>query len=158
MANQLKSTATAFIFHNDKLLLIKHKKSGKWMHVGGHIEENETIDEALKREVKEEVNLEVEFIQTYNHFENKQQDENFKEIPIPFYIHARQSKERRTMSFDFLCIAKNTDTLQIQDAEIDTYKWVTLDEIQTQEILWEPLKTLAIKAFETYNNSSSIDL
>lgn len=46
------------------LLLYRNKKEndmneGKWIGVGGHVEENETIDEAAIREVKEETGLDV---------------------------------------------------------------------------------------------------
>ena len=43
-----------------KFLMIKHKKLGKWLPPGGHINQNEIPDDAAKREVKEETGLEVE--------------------------------------------------------------------------------------------------
>ena len=51
-----------YIYYNDKVLLVHHKKLDLWLPVGGHIEPNETPDEALHREVKEEVGLRVELI------------------------------------------------------------------------------------------------
>lgn len=45
-----------------KLLLVKRQTEpfkGCWHIVGGHVEENETLKTALKREFKEETNLEV---------------------------------------------------------------------------------------------------
>ena len=46
------------------LLLYRNKKKndmneGKWIGVGGHVEENETIDQAAVREIKEETGLDV---------------------------------------------------------------------------------------------------
>lgn len=46
------------------LMLYRNKKlndmnEGKWIGVGGHIEEGETKDHAMKREIKEETNLDV---------------------------------------------------------------------------------------------------
>ena len=46
-----------------KLLLLKRSTEpfkGCWHIIGGHVEENETLKAALKREFKEETNLEVE--------------------------------------------------------------------------------------------------
>jgi 8-oxo-dGTP diphosphatase len=46
-----------------KILLLKRSKEpfkGRWHIIGGHVEENETLKEALKREFKEETNLDVE--------------------------------------------------------------------------------------------------
>ena len=58
-------TVLCYIKHEDKyLMLFRNKKvndpnEGKWMGVGGHIEEGETPDEALVREVWEETGLKV---------------------------------------------------------------------------------------------------
>jgi ADP-ribose pyrophosphatase YjhB (NUDIX family) len=45
------------------ILLLKRNVApfkGCWHLVGGHVEENETLKEALKREFKEETNLDIE--------------------------------------------------------------------------------------------------
>ena len=51
-----------------KILLVKHKKErggywqGKWICPGGELEYGEQIEDGIKREVKEETNLDVELI------------------------------------------------------------------------------------------------
>lgn len=54
--------ATAYLVRDGRTLLLKHKKLGMWLPPGGHIEEGETTDEAVLREVLEETGLEAEFI------------------------------------------------------------------------------------------------
>jgi S-adenosylhomocysteine hydrolase/ADP-ribose pyrophosphatase YjhB (NUDIX family) len=49
----------AYIVKDDRLLLVKHKKLGLWLPPGGHVENNETPEEALIREVKEETGLDI---------------------------------------------------------------------------------------------------
>ncbi|HEX6976852.1 MAG TPA: NUDIX domain-containing protein [Patescibacteria group bacterium] len=53
--------ASAIIIKGGKILLIHRKKDGEeyWVFPGGGIEDNETWDEALIREVKEETALDV---------------------------------------------------------------------------------------------------
>ena len=54
--------------HKDRILLVKHKKErggywqGKWICPGGKLEFGEDIREGVKREVKEETNLEIELV------------------------------------------------------------------------------------------------
>ena len=55
-------TASALIIDNDKVLLLHHKKLGVWLYPGGHVEKNETPDQAVVREAKEETGLDVEII------------------------------------------------------------------------------------------------
>jgi len=46
-----------------KILLLKRNTepfNGYWHLVGGHVEENETLKEALRREFKEETNLDID--------------------------------------------------------------------------------------------------
>ena len=56
--------ASAFVIdpYTKKILLIKHKKNGKWTQPGGHIEGNETPEEAALREVYEETGLRVRLL------------------------------------------------------------------------------------------------
>ena len=55
-------TASALIMKEGEVLLINHKKLGVWLYPGGHVENNETPDETVIREVKEETGLDVEII------------------------------------------------------------------------------------------------
>jgi ADP-ribose pyrophosphatase YjhB (NUDIX family) len=55
-------TASAVIVKEGKVLLVYHKKMDVWLYPGGHIEENETPDQTVVREVMEETSLPVEII------------------------------------------------------------------------------------------------
>ena len=52
---------SAIILRGNKILLIHRKKNGEeyWVFPGGGVEDNETADEGILREVKEETNLDV---------------------------------------------------------------------------------------------------
>ena len=63
MKNDL--TVLCYLKNNDQyLLMLRHKKEndlneGKWIGIGGHIEEGEAKEQALVREVKEETGLDI---------------------------------------------------------------------------------------------------
>lgn len=69
--------AVGAIIEDDKgrILLVKHKRErrgywqGKWICPGGELEYGETIEEGIRREVKEETNLEIELIKPLVPFE-----------------------------------------------------------------------------------------
>ena len=74
-------TATAFVVHKDQVLLHWHRKLGKWLPPGGHIEAGETPQEAALREVKEETGLDVELIEDEHIFVD---EANAKSMARPF--------------------------------------------------------------------------
>jgi len=55
-------TVAIFIVHDTKILVIHHRKLGKWLPLGGHIELDEDPEIAALREAKEESGLDVELI------------------------------------------------------------------------------------------------
>ena len=46
----------------DKVLLVDHKKAELWLPPGGHVEPGEDPKETVRREVKEELGIEAEFL------------------------------------------------------------------------------------------------
>ena len=52
-------TAAGVLIHQDRVLLVKHKKLGFWLNPGGHIEENELPHETAEREFWEETGVRV---------------------------------------------------------------------------------------------------
>ena len=86
--SDIKKTARAVILMDDKIILIRRKrfKNGElirdyYVIPGGHLDENETFEEAVIREVKEELGIEVdvqkEILHEYN--EDLSVDEKFFE-------------------------------------------------------------------------------
>jgi len=60
--NKLPQIAVgAVIIENDKVLLgLRKHEPGQWAIPGGKVEPGETLHEALKREIREETNLEID--------------------------------------------------------------------------------------------------
>lgn len=104
-------TVGALIVNNEgKILLAKsHKWFDKYTLPGGHIEVGETMREAVAREVKEEVGLDIEVAEL---------------LLMQEAIFAKEFwKRRHFIFFDFLC--KNRD------------QKVKLDGRELQEYIWE---------------------
>ena len=55
-------TVAIFVVHEGRVLVIHHRKLGKWLPLGGHIELDEDPEIAALREAREESGLEVELI------------------------------------------------------------------------------------------------
>lgn len=114
----------AIVLHDGKLLVVKDRFSIGYKLPGGHIDKNETLKAAVKREIKEETGVDIEFESIINlgHFRNGQ----FGESNI--YI---------------VCTAKALTTeISINDAdEILEAKWI------------DPSKFLESEDVYNYNKS-----
>ena len=65
MANiheKIDFTVAIFVVHDEKILLIHHRKLDKWLPLGGHVELDEDPEQAALREAKEESGLDVELL------------------------------------------------------------------------------------------------
>jgi len=107
-------TVGALIFNQeDKVLLLKSDKwRNKYVIPGGHIELGETMEDALRREVKEETGLDIYDIEFVS-LQESIFDEAFHE-------------ERHFIFIDFVC---RTDSNKVVlNAESQEYIWVSLKE------------------------------
>ena len=55
-------TTAVFVVYAGRVLLLRHRRYGKWLPPGGHLEPHELPDEAACREVREETGLDVELV------------------------------------------------------------------------------------------------
>jgi 8-oxo-dGTP pyrophosphatase MutT (NUDIX family) len=55
-------TVAVFVVHQQHVLLHFHRKLGKWLPPGGHIEDNELPDRAATREVLEETGIRARLV------------------------------------------------------------------------------------------------
>lgn len=113
-----------YIVHEGKLLLIHHRKLDKWLPVGGHIRENETPDNALRRETLEEVGLEIDFM----HYPAPRRG-NRNEFALPFYINQHHiTQDHLHYCLFYLCKPKSIE-VKINEREIKNYRWFTAEEL-----------------------------
>ncbi|MBL7169852.1 MAG: NUDIX domain-containing protein [Candidatus Aenigmarchaeota archaeon] len=102
--------AGLIINQEGKVLLCRSRKwNNLWIVPGGHIEYGESIEDAIKREIKEEVGLDIElkkvlFVQEL--------------IEPKDYI-----KKKHLISLECVCSTKDNN-VEIDDDEIQDHKWI----------------------------------
>jgi len=143
-------TSTGFVVKGEKTLLLMHKKLGIWLPPGGHVEEHETPEEALHREIKEEAGLEVEIL-SKPAFELA--SETVSALVMPHHMQMELIKHSREQAhhhvdFIFFCRAKGEPNLNPE--EHHEMKWFSSKDLDSEEIE-EDVRVLGKRAIEYAN-------
>lgn len=143
--------ASGCIFDDDKVLLLKHEKLNTWLYPGGHVEENESPEEAVLREIREEADVEVEIIsRTDFHY----YDKYVKSMKLPIavleeYIDSTSDEEEHYhIDFIYLCKLVNKKSF-INSKDI---RWFGLQEVIELDNIYSDFRKLIIFAFKYYND------
>jgi|SRR3989344_3070039 len=143
----MKYNSRGLIFSQGKLLLIKHSPIGKWVIPGGHTEKQENLKQALTREIEEELNIEIKFLQKYKSLDKK---EGIESLPPPFYNHTLEDKRNKRQVFYYLCYTHSPSKMNIKNSEIYSAKWFTYKEVLNSPEMPEGLRKLYKRAFYNY--------
>lgn len=132
-------TATAFVIDSRKrVLLLWHKRLGRWMPPGGHIDPDETPEETARRECKEETGLDVEIVGDVEPdlFEDAVHEGRMLKKPFAMLLeNIPESIERGEPAhehMDFLFLARPLDEAQAlvrAEQEADHLRWFTVEEV-----------------------------
>lgn len=138
-------TSCGVILHRGKILLFWHKKLGKWLFPGGHVEPNEDPMEAVIREAKEETGLDIRIMDA-----GKGPRLRYKEVfepprPLSILIEKAHYAEGLHVHFDFVYLAKLGDAREIraQEDEVGEFKWFgskDVNLIETSEDVREMMR------------------
>jgi len=133
-----------FIFWKDKTLFVHHKKLDMWLPVGGHVDPNETFDEALKREIEEETNLDVELVSSSGLVPSAHVK---KVLALPFDINLHSVGDHDHCCVFYLCKALNPEELKFRESELKNAKWLSREEL-SQVPLDSYISKQVLKAFD----------
>jgi len=112
----------ALIFRDDCILLAERGKEplkGYWSLPGGVVEVGETLDQAIRREVREETGLDVEVVEVLEIFERIMRD-------------AEGRPEYHYVLIDYLCLAPNGEARPASD--VAQVAWVRREEVARYRI------------------------
>lgn len=123
-------TASAYIFHNDRVLLVFHKKLQIWLPPGGHVEQNEAPDETARREIREETNLEVELLNCSN---IPKKGNVLRTPPLPFYINEHSVGDHIHCNFYYAGRALNAERMRAEDEGVEEARWFRMKELPVTE-------------------------
>lgn len=128
-------TSTAYIVENGRILLIFHRKLKKWLPPGGHVDANETPQEAAIRETFEETGLKIELILQENIWVNQA---NAKSLVRPYLCLLEEIPEHNGIvahqHIDFCYISRPVGgEITENTKETDGIKWFSEEEIDKLE-------------------------
>ncbi|MCL2574383.1 MAG: NUDIX domain-containing protein [Defluviitaleaceae bacterium] len=136
-------TATGLVFNESgHILMIKHKRQGKWLPPGGHVDANELPCEAAAREVLEETGVKVQVLSSVPALGLS--DNMAKELPLPLRIICADVEGtglHNHIDLLYLCKAKNVDTTP-QEAEIDGIGWFSPEEAMKLDTYEDIIKSI----------------
>jgi 8-oxo-dGTP pyrophosphatase MutT (NUDIX family) len=128
---------SAFIICNKKIFLIYHKKHAMWLPPGGHLEKGESLMEALRRELFEELKLEEFYVLSPN--KNK-----------PYYFIS--SVEYDKYFHEYVILLSDKPKFKFDASEIGKHKWFSLQEVRKSKLLVANLKMKIEKVFSFLNS------
>lgn len=128
----------AFLFNADgQILLTKHTEKSLWALPGGHVECDETIHDAIIREIAEEFGIRARFfeIDPEEILSHKWAPLHHLPTPISIYELSYQKSDGSDASrTEYIFLMETDETIrQIQTQEIASYKWFDPDEILTMK-------------------------
>ena len=127
--------ATGYIYDKEsgRFLLIQHKKLGKWLAPGGHLEDGEEPHAGALREVQEEIGQSgrvIDLLAT-----PQVHTPSVPQLPAPFCILAETipagPRDGEHIHIDFVYVIEidPTASLNLSDAEIALARWFVIEEI-----------------------------
>ena len=153
MSNQIKpgdkhETASVIMITDSKprkVLLVHHKKFGKWLQPGGHQERDENSYEAALREVFEETGISISDYLP----QPIRLDDIVTEVPLPTYIqqqlipaHGDQPEHYHLDQNYVVYLPEKKVTLEAGAAH--DIRWFTVEQLDTIDVIAD-LKPILVK-------------
>jgi 8-oxo-dGTP diphosphatase len=116
--NGTEFIARAFILHDGEVLLCRAKEKGHYFFPGGHVEFGEFIEDALKREVEEEIGEKLDLGSFIGLAENIFEEGSVRHHEVNVVFEARLEKKEAVSREDWL-----------------EFHWVKLEDIPEMKVM-----------------------
>ena len=128
----------AFLFNPEgDILLVKHKPHLPWALPGGHVENDETIHDAMLREIAEEFGIRARFFTVDQDEILSHRGKPLHHLPLPLSIYELayqddSGKDKSRTEYIFLMETDDVIT-RAQESEIAQYAWFSPEKILTMK-------------------------
>ena len=140
-----------FGFNGDqlKVLLLKMKFNHQYFLPGGYMKEEENLESAAIRILRERTQLDKIFLQEFAVFsELNRSEEAFKDFPDDLW------HKKRFISVGYYALVNHKDVSPIGDELSESCDWIILDELESQNITMDH-KQIIEKALNTLREQIS---
>jgi 8-oxo-dGTP diphosphatase len=124
-------TACAFLIHQAKIILVKHRKLQLWLAPGGHSLENEMPHQTAERECFEETGNRVEALSAYPNLKGSVS----QYLPLPFAVNLHwinQGNCRQHVAYLYLVRLLDFGISQQRNvSESDALGWFSKNQIDS---------------------------
>ncbi len=129
-------TVEVFIVHKNKVLLRKHDKYKIWLSVGGHVELDEEPNQAVSREAKEEVGLDIKITGSKPMPDEINDKFKYRHLFAPRYMDIHHVND--THQHVVLVYFATSDTDKVSEPqnahERTEIRWVTREELKSMDL------------------------
>jgi len=126
----LQYSARGIITDRDgNILLVKHGSHKPYTLPGGHVEENETFQEAMIREAREELDIVIELVGLVTIYK----EGHIVSLPAPVRVQTIEYENERgpQRKYEEFFLAHYVSGILVPDtSEIASFGWFTLDQIR----------------------------
>jgi len=149
-------TATVYAVNDGAVALHEHDRLGMWLPPGGHVERDELPHEAARREVREELGLEVDLVAPVDDLSSP----TVRSLPEPQHFLLEDINvhdgEVGHQHVDFVYYG-TVEAREIDpgngEAPADRWRWFTATQLRTGESLEPDVVDVGLRAIRTVEES-----
>jgi 8-oxo-dGTP diphosphatase len=133
VTKSLHFVASALVVADEDVLLIFHRKLGRWLAPGGHIAKNETPNECAIREVAEETGIHAKLLDI-DLRRHDYADAGVLLLPRPFAVQLEEiDSTRRHVNFVYGAVCDER-TIRPDPREVVDARWMSPDDLADAQI------------------------